>query len=278
MRRWIPIVMLLASLPGGQPVLAQSDGPATVASVSHGIRIVLTVPKQVYPKDALAKFTVTVQNVSQSNRYLQDVPPDWDGPYSPHILMRTSTGSYIYEEQLSEFLAPTPGTLAGDYVLRPGESVTRDVRFVLGGADVRAVARAADGYTSLVNKPGTPTPPASARARHLWHVASPWLRLALTHEAAPIVKVTRGGNHLHITATAPWATSGPMLYMDSARCWYHGSVMGVNQHVSWTDAQQGQFISVLSPHCPSAQPWRAVIGWSDHRVAEVSYGNASAIH
>src|SRR5947209_8254084 len=110
---------------------ASSDQPMTVATVSHGIRVSLTIPATSYPLHALARFSVRVQNVSHVNRYLQDFQPDWGGPYSPHILMRDDAGRLFYEEELSQFLAPSPGNLGDNYVLHPGETLTRQVRFVL---------------------------------------------------------------------------------------------------------------------------------------------------
>lgn len=271
------LVLLVSLFPYAGPVSASADASITVAAVSHGVRVTLTIPRQDYPLDALARFTVTLQNVSHVNRYIQDFQPDWGGPYSPHILMRTDAGKLIYEEDLSTFLAPSPGDLGTNYVLHPGETLTRHIRFVLQAANVQAVTRVANGYTAFQYGPGTPTPPRSAWATHLWHIASPWVHLNLTQDQAPRVGVTRTGNQLHVTVAAPWPTSGSMFYMDSARCWTGKGTMSTPQHVPWTRAQGNQFTTTLTPHCPSKQPWHAVVGWPDHRVTFISYADAATI-
>lgn len=256
---------------------AQTGRPPTVAATSHGIRISLSISQQEYPRNALARFTVTVKNVSHANRYLQDFQPDRGGPYSPHILMRTSTGRLIYEEDLSAFLAPSPGDLGGNYVLHPGDTLTRPIRFVLEASQVQAVTRVADGYTAFSSRPGTPTPPRSAWAAHLWHISSPWVHLTLINEAAPTVIVSRTKQRIHVTVRPPWSTTGSMFYMDSARCWTGPGTMSINQHVPWMRARNNTFSSSLYGHCPSKQPWRVVAGWPNRPVAFVSSADAATI-
>jgi len=172
MHRLAASVILLISLAlVPEAARAQTDQPLTVDATSHGIHIALLIPRQTYPKDALVRFTVTLENVSQRNRYIQDWPPDWGGRFNPHILMRTGAGKLVYEEQLSTFLAPTPGSYTDNYVLQPSQKLTRRVRFVLQAEQVQAVARVADGYTSFRARPGTPMPTRSQFARHLWWVS-----------------------------------------------------------------------------------------------------------
>lgn len=276
-----PIVTfaMLASLSlHGTLASASPDQPITATAVSHGVRVSLSIPNRQCSLHALARFTVSVQNVSHSNRYLQDFQPDWGGPYSPHILMRSDGGRFFYEEDLSSFLAPSPGELDDNYVLQPGHARTWHVRFVLQGDNVQAVTRIADGYTAFSYRPGTPTPPRSAWAKDLWHIASPWVHLSLTREPAPAVRVTRSGSHIHVTVQVPWPASGPMFYMDSARCWTGKGTMSTPQDVPWRRARGHQFTGTLTSHCPSRQPWHAVVGWSNHRVAFISYANVATIH
>src|SRR5947209_16537598 len=72
---------------------------------------------------------------------------------------RTAAGPLVYEEELSSFLAPTPGSSADNYSLRPGATLTRHIRFVLEAGQVQAVEKVFDGYTSFSPRPGTPIPP-----------------------------------------------------------------------------------------------------------------------
>jgi hypothetical protein len=229
------------------------------------------VPRHRYVYDGLVRFTVTITNVSHARRFLRDFQPDWGGPFSPHILMRTGEGKLVYEEQLSSFLAPTPGTLATNYILQPGATLTRHVQFVLQGNDIRAVSRVADGYTAFTGPPGSV--PRSAFAHHLWHISSPWMHLALRTEKAPGATITRTANRLHVAVHAPWRTSGPMFYMDSSRC----GITSAIQHVPWKRAPGAHFTTSLTPRCRSMQPWHAVVGWRNHRVLFISYADAARI-
>lgn len=278
------LILLLSSLSIPQSAAAQNDGPVTAETVSHGVRVFLFIPRRVYPRDALVQFTVTLQNVSHQDRYLQDWPPDWGGPYSPHILMRTARGRLVYEEALSSFLAPTPGTLADNYVLHPGATLTRLVRFVLQAPQVQAVEKVFDGHpaeglghTSFSARAGTPTPPGSRWAQHQWRITTPFVPLTLTDEPAPAVSVSRSRGRVQVLVRPAGPVAGPPYFMDSIRCWTGPSTMWVNQHVDWTAAWDNRFSSPIDQHCPSRQPWHAVIGWPDHRVAFISYVNVPQV-
>jgi hypothetical protein len=195
----------------------------------------------------------------------------WSSSYSPHIVMRTVAGRTFYEENLSRFLAPNPGTIGRNYVLRLGASLTRHVRFVLQAGQVHAVSRIADGYTAY---PGPPdASPHTTWAHHLWRIAAPWIHLSLRNEPAPRATVTRIANRIHVSVRALWRTSGRLFYMDSARC---GSML-VIQHVRWTRGGSSGFTTTLTPKCPSREPWHAVTGGLDHRVLFVRYANARQI-
>lgn len=270
-------VLLCLVLPGPGQASAAGRTPLVAGTLSHGVRITLTIPNRVYPRDALARFTVSLTNVSRARRYLQDFPPDWGGPFSPHILMRTRSGRMVYEEDLSTFLAPTPGTLGRNFVLQPGRTLTRHVRFVLAAGDVRAVSRVADGYTAYTDGGPPVSPPRIAWAHHLWGIATPWIHLTLRTERAPTATVSRESNRIRVTVHAPWRTTGPMFYMDSARCWTGPGTMSTEQHISWTRAPGASFTSALQRSCPSRQPWHAVVGWPDHRVLFLSYADAARI-
>lgn len=258
-------------------VEAQSGIPIMVSAVSHGVRISLLIPRQSYPQDALAQFTVTLQNVSQRDRYLQDWPPDWGGQYSPHILMRTAGGRLVYEEELSTFLAPTPGSYGSNYILHPSAILRRHIRFVLEAGQVQAVEKVFDGYTSFSSRPGTPTPPRPTWARHQWRVTTPFVALTVTREPAPVVAVFRSGGRVHLAARTRVSVPGSPLFMDSVRCWTGPSTMWTSQHVPWTRARGNRFSSPVKQHCSSPQPWHAVIGWPNHRVAFISYADVRKI-
>ena len=83
--RFLVVLITLFLAPFAIPghVEARSNTPITVSAVAHGVRISLLIPRRSYPQDALVQFTVTLQNVSPRDRFLQDWPPDWDGRYSP---------------------------------------------------------------------------------------------------------------------------------------------------------------------------------------------------
>lgn len=266
------LVLLLCLLPlRAGSVAAKAGSPLIAVATSHGVRITLRIPRQAYVWDALVRFTVTLTNVSHARRYVQDFQPDWGGPYSPHIVMRTGAGRMIYEENLSRFLAPTGGTLGRNYVLLPGAGLTRHVRFVLQGGEVRAVSRIADGYTAY---PGpSDAVPRTTWAHHLWRIASPWVHLSLRNESAPKAVVTRAADHIHVSVRAPWPTSGRLFYMDSARC----GGTAVKQHIAWTRAQGSRFTASMTPGCATRQPLHAVAGWLGHRVLFLSYPDAARI-
>ena len=252
---------------------AQPAGkPFEVAGIAHGVRIFLTLARHSYPRDALITATITLRNVSREDRYLPDWPPNWGGPHSPHIRMRTTAGRLIYQEQLSAFLTPTPGSLSDTYILRPGASLTRHVRFVLQAEQVQAVALVADGYTSYsTNRAGVPTVPAFRLAQGQWHITSPFTTVALSSEPAPLLTVTRlgprQGMRIHLTVRPPWKVHGAPYFMDSSYCGFGGSGGFTDQQLPWTVMRGDQVTMKLNPQCRTPQRWRLVVGWPDHRVA-----------
>jgi hypothetical protein len=271
------LLLLISSLLVSPAAQAQTRGPLTVVGVSHGVSISLVIPRRSYPRDALVQFTVTIRNVSRRTLFLQDWPPDWGGSFSPHILMRTRRGKLVYEEQLSTFLAPTPGTLAPNYVLRPRQALTRRVRFVLQAGQVQAIARVADGYTAYSAPPGAPPPQPSLFARQLWRVTTPFTWLTLTKEPPPAVSVSRSRTRIYARVHAASPLSGDPLYMDSINCWTGKGTMWTNQDIPWKVAHGDAFSTPIYPHCPSRQPWKAVVGWPNHRVAFVNIPDVSRV-
>jgi len=242
--------------------------PFEVAGIAHGVRISLTLARHSYPRDALITATITLRNVSRDDRYLPDWPPNWGGPHSPHIRMRTTAGRLIYQEQLSDFLTPTPGSTADTSILRPGASLTRHVRFVLQAEQVQAVALVADGYTAFsANRAGTPTVPHFRLAQGQWHITSPFVTVALSGERRPVLTVTRLRTRIHLTVRPPWTVHGAPFFMDSSYCAFGGSGGFTDQQLPWTVMRGDQVTMKLNPQCRTPQRWRLVVGWPDHRVA-----------
>jgi hypothetical protein len=101
--------------------------------------------------------------------------------------------------------------------------------------------------------------------------------LTLTREPAPVVTVARAGRRVHLVARSRVDVSGLPLFMDSIRCWTGPSTIWTNQHVPWTPARDNRFSSSVNPCCPSPQPWHAVIGWANHRVAFISYADVGKV-
>ena len=246
--------------------------PLEVAAISHGVRISLTLARHSYPRDALITATITLRNMSRENRYLPDWPPNWGGPHSPHVRMRTAGGRLIYQEQLSAFLTPTPGSAADTYILRPGASLTRHVRFVLQAEQVQAVALVANGYTSYSsNGAGTPTVPNFRLAQGQWHITGPFTTVALTAEPPPVLTVTRPGPHhgasIQLRVRPPWNGHGAPFFMDSSYCAFNADVGFTDQQLSWTVMRGDRVTMKFNPRCRTPQRWRLVVGWPDHRVA-----------
>jgi hypothetical protein len=215
--------------------------------------------------------TITVRNVGRVDRFLPDWPPNWGGPFSPHVRMRTAAGRLVYQEELSTFLTPTPGSAPTTYILRPGRSLTRHVRFVLQAGRVQAVDRVADGYIALSSGPGTSPPPRFKWASHVWKVTSPFLSVSLTGESPPAVRVVRRGGIVVAIFTPPRVAIGRPFYMDSTYCSTGPSGGWSSQHLPWTIAPHNWISVPVYPYCKQRQWWHAVIGWPDHAVAFVRY-------
>lgn len=244
--------------------------PFAVAGIAHGVRISLTLARHSYPRDALITATVTLHNVSRDDRYLPDWPPNWGGPHSPHIRMRTTGGRLIYQEQLSAFLTPTPGSTSDTYILRPGASLTRHVRFVLQAEQVQAVALVADGYTSFsTNRAGKPIVPAFRLVQGQWHITSPFATVALTAEPPPALTVTRPrrGTSIQLRVRPSWRVHGAPFFMDSSYCATGANTGFTDQQLPWTVMRGDRVTMKLNPQCRTPQRWRLVVGWPDHRVA-----------
>lgn len=241
----------------------QSAGAFFVSGTSHGIHVSLTFPRSRYPMNALLLATITVTNVGKLDRYLPDWPPDWGGEFSPHLRMRTPGGRLVYEEELSTFVTPTPGSMPDTYILHPGRTLTRHVRFVLQAPQLQAIVLVANGYISAR---GSIRP--SAMASRVWHIPTAFGAIKLMREPPPTVKLT----HTPLMATATFrpqpGVRGPAYFMDSSYC-STGNGGWTDQNIPWTVARTNHISLHYYRYCTTKQWLHAVIGWPDHAVAYV---------
>jgi len=268
MKRWLPIsvpirlVVLCASLLFVSPSSGQAShaGRARAGRVSHGIRLVVSLPRASYPWNALASVTVRATNVSN---HVVGIAPT-EVPYScfidaPVIVVQRKDGSTAFPPAIPGEPGPScpPTFITDSRPLPPGKSITVRQHVILRAANVRAYLNLAIAGRSVKLF----TPPVSL---HLF--SSP-----------PAQATLHLGSQVFATALPPPGAHGAVLIAEWWNC-RGRPLVGAPGYMT-IEGFDGPFRAVnpgrirpkLAAGCNRLLEWHAAIGWLNHPVAPIDY-------
>jgi hypothetical protein len=251
MKRTITLAFLAASILCVVPKHALAASGLKVSAMSHGVRVVLVVPKSVYPKNALVQVTVTVHNMT--GRAVTLGARCSDG--GPQVDVTSPSGRKIYPPSL----LPAPLIVGGCFHraaqrIAPHRSLVVRHYVVLYGPGIRASVRLVSGIV-VETRPAT---------------------VSLTHGQVPTVMLsTRGG--LHAIVQHPPNAQGPLLFRGWWSCLQHGMRFS---HIdpTWTSTKGNIAWPMLhGDNCTRITVWHTYAGYVNTPVAIIAYGVKSRI-
>jgi hypothetical protein len=236
---------------------AQQASQLEVSAASHGIRLTLRLSNRIYPRNALVRATVVVQNVSRKRAWV---------PYSaecltwnPGLVVMDGTGKELYPPGLKSFLPPPcPPPVPNGRPLDPGKSLTAHLYAVLRARYLHARL---DYYRTLNRRPGS-----------VLSVQTPSIRVPpLAAADPPPASLTGAPGSAVLQVSPPPGVHGPPLYEDSAACPYTSDT-----GMQGTQYQQTLFWlrsadATITPDCSPIIEWHVVAGWLNHSVVSVDW-------
>lgn len=244
MLRAVLICLAVLAVPSASPVAAQPARQVSV--VRYGVKLTMTVPRTVYPQNALALVHVTLQNVS--HRTIWEAPSVVGFCSSRDILVDVLDNRGQEVSPLPPFPGPYPSCPAPlPYPLHPGQIRRHTVAVALLAAHLQA--------TSNVNTlKGT-------RNYSGAELSTPVLTVHLRPSVAPAVTVDTAGSTA--TITKPRGATGPLRYQEWSDCGPR-----VAQPVLFWATVKGNRVGA---DCSRPRSWHLVAGWAGYRVAVLNY-------
>jgi len=268
MKRRFPVSVpiLLVVLGASLLLVSPSSGQASHAAyaragrISHGIQLVVSLPRESYPWNALASVSVRATNVSTHVIGIAPTEvPDNCWIDAPVIVVQRKDGSTAFPPAIPDEPGPNcaPTFITDSRALPPGKSITIRQHIILRAAHVRAYLNLAIGGRSV--KLTTPL-----LSLHLF--SSPAAQATL-HLGSPVFAM----------ALPPPGAHGAVLIAE----WWHcrgRPLVGAPGYMT-IEGFQGPFRSVnpgrippqLSAGCNRLLEWHAAIGWLNHPVASIDY-------
>ncbi len=236
----------------GPPVVAR-DGSVTTWAEAGGLKLTLTVPRRVYPRNALARVRVSLQNVTTHTVGYWTPGINPIGYDSPQTEVLSSSGKVLFPPAMP-YMPEIPGPAP---VLEPvgaGGTVTESEYIVVRGARIRATQRFVPQGTRY-----TGLPPRVLTTRPIL--------VRLTSEPAPTLVVHGASTQPAIDVTRPPNVTGPMLEIDYADC---GSTASDPFVYSYSYDWTGSTLH-LTPGCAPLERWYVRVAWLNHPVAALDY-------
>ncbi len=268
MKRRFPVSVpiLLVVLGASLLLVSPSSGQAPHAAyaragrISHGIQLVVSLPRESYPWNALASVSVRATNVSTHVIGIAPTEvPDNCWIDAPVIVVQRKDGSTAFPPAIPGEPGPScaPTFLTDSRALPPGKSITVRQHLILRAAHVRAYLNLAIAGRSVKLF----TPPVSL---HLF--SSP-----------PAQATLHLGSLVFATALPPPGVHGAVLMAEWWDC-RGRALVGAPGYVVMEGAQ-GPFRPVnpqrIRPQivagCNRLLKWHAAIGWLNHPVAHIDY-------
>ncbi|MDQ2744174.1 MAG: hypothetical protein M3Z66_18035 [Chloroflexota bacterium] len=271
MKRRFPVSVpiLLVVLGASLLLVSPSSGQASHAAyaqasrISHGIRLVVSLPRASYPWNALASVTVRATNVSNHAIGIEPTEvPDSCWIYAPVIVVQRKDGSTAFPPAIPGEPGPTCAPFIGplsshSQELPPGQSIAMRQHVILRAAHVRAYLNLAVGGRSV-------------------KLTTPLLSLHL-FSSPPAQATLHLGLLVFATAQPPPGAHGAVLIAEWWDC--RGRALeGAPGYVVMEGAQgpfrpvnPGRIRPQIVAGCNRLLRWHAAVGWLNHPVASIDY-------
>jgi len=219
--------------------------------VAAGLDLSLSLPRSVYPRDALAIATVRLRNLS--SHVMQLAAPCGDNPAVQ--VMSGTTGAIVFPPI---FRASAGGSchmrrhrFGVTGVLEPGSALVRQVFIILRGSVVRPTV-------SIVTGLG----PSMLTGRAL--------KLTLVDGKPPTFTLSTTPT-LSATIRSALPVAGPLVYAELYRCGVDSEVTYSEHSGRWQFARGSRLVPHWPPNCAYPFEWHAVAGWPGQPVAHIDY-------
>jgi hypothetical protein len=251
MDRWLQIflspLLVIVFLPIAR-AQATTGAAITVSTVSHGVRLTIAIPRTAYPRRALVRVDLRVENVSNRRVFLTERCP----VTNPDVEVLNALGLVVYPlPEPASFPPPKcPAPVPGEHgqPLGPHQVRVWHPYIVLFGSRVQAVASV--GEFGVVS-----TRPVALR---LIATTPPTLTLAsLSH---PVAVFHGSGIHrrrLHFAAAYSCDVGAGRLYS-----------AGID---SWATTRGSRIMPEAMQECSSLRELHMLAGYPNHPVAMIDY-------
>jgi hypothetical protein len=226
-------------------------GPIGVSATAGGLRLTLTVPRRSYPRNALARVTVRVENVSHHDVTFMTpgiAPP---GVTAPQVQVLDRTGHALFPPALSDY-PPLPGPAPSIVILHPGETQHMRLFIIVRGARIRA------------------TIPFTPRAQPFPSVQYPLnalttrpITVRLTSAPSPTVTEHQTSAGPVFDVTRPPGAMGTLWWVSYTDC---GDVTNMSYTFGWVPTGPR-----LGGGCRPVQSWHATLGYLNEPVTSIAY-------
>jgi hypothetical protein len=239
-----PAVDAMAPRPAGVLLEVGRGGSRAheITARGYGLRLTLTVPRRVYPRNALVRVYIVARNITPHRVWILPTENFLPGDSFPQVDVLNGAGEALPPPLKLLFIPGLPIPLPR--ALKPAQSIGADPLVVLTGSWLRASIAAVPGYTGR-------------GAFHLRFVRTRALRIFLVHGMAPRVVLNTGPGDITVDVSSPVPVRGPLYSIFSSSCHYN---------YSWTPTPP-----YLNPGCRSPARWYALAGWLNHPIASISY-------
>jgi hypothetical protein len=253
------------------PFLTPSTGNAQpingvrVSTVSHGVRLTLTMNRRAYPWQAIALVTVRVENLA-SGVLVLDSGAQCVGQ-NPRVVVWTRANHVVFPPAIWPLTAPQPCLVhSTDNGGTPPPSLTGvrlatgahrewNLYVILRGQRVRATA-------SLSRS-------APAGAEGHYNIFTPFILVRITSGVRPVVHFCQAVLCAIVTPAARTRSEGPLLFASVAG---YTDARGRTVACSQETSLQVSPVRTLYPGCPQATIWHAVAGYLNQPVATIHVG------
>lgn len=257
-RRVVTLAVMAAVLgivPGGT---VSAKGPVTVSATVQGMEVTLSVPRVTYPRDALVKVNVRLQNhlntVVRTNNFfgLCYEGDAFNGAFgaSPVLSGSTSGTAVHFPARALQPQSGLPSCTLDAIPIPPGGSLQHSFLVILTGPGLWAQVQLA---------PETGTIPVT--------ITTSILHLHLIKGTSPRVIMRHPSSSVLSAQVVPAARRhGPLFYNEWVKCPWLPVVNLVNGFV-W----KYQHSSYLGPQCVPPTEWHVAAGYLNEPVVTIDY-------
>jgi hypothetical protein len=223
---------------------ASADSPLTVSTASaDGVRLTSTLPRSVYPRNALVRATVGIQNVGTRTIFTRI----GDGCNSTNPLIEVFDRQGRLMSQVPSIAFDRAGGCrhVSGQPFRPGKVVVRHLFAVLRGRYLRTA------LTIGKNLHGQDV--GAKLAVHL--IAGVATRVTIDQAGEPFVTVQR-----------PPGATGPLYYSGSALCGTAADPQTTRVNLLWSPVSNR-----LHSGCLHTREWHGLAGYLNYPVGEINW-------